>query len=436
MDSMARLVSLDEIDSKLRTYLMGALRVSDQCVVLPQASRSVESGALKNCVLRLSGCDPDVNAEIFSANWFSGVSLVKVPNEKAEMLLKTSTQRSQYLKALVAAIPSEMQDAQLQVGPELEGDEQDRDIDTWKPGFDGPGCCVGLYSAMQNKSPEAHQSGMSRVHRDYYILCKAGAGVAGQTFHARLTSALRDGATLDEALSEDGIPGARALRRVASAAKRNRSRILLLAAEALGFYGIDTLGDNASPSKAPHRVAIPQIDSAYNTLIKPESSSMRSVWQYASGACDAAASQGMVVSSNVAEGFVAFVSSTGERLMLKNEAHSCLPFSTPRILSNRDAVFNAVDKHKDARKSKANPHPDHDWVSSRFAWHSKDFGNGVDIEPPCIWGSHESESFLSEWARELGVSRASPIRLQPEIVAISAVEPGKLRVATKSVASA
>ena len=75
-------------------------------------------------------------------------------------------------------------------------------------------------------------------------------------------------------------------------------------------------------------------------------------------------------------------------------------------------------------------------VSSRFAWHSKDFGNGVDIEPPCIWGSHESESFLSEWARELGVSRASPIRLQPEIVAISAVEPGKLRVATKSVASA
>ena len=131
-----------------------------------------------------------------------------------------------------------------------------------------------------------------------------------------------------------------------------------------------------------------------------------------------------------------FVSSTGERLVLKNEAYSCLPFSTPRILSNRDAVFIAVDAHKHARKSKNNPHPDHDWVYSRFSWHSKDFGNGVEIEPPCIWGSHESESFLSDWARELGISRASPIRLQPEIVAISAVEPGKLRVATKSVASA
>ena len=163
---------------------------------------------------------------------------------------------------------------------------------------------------------------------------------------------------------------------------------------------------------------------------------MRSVWQYAAGACDAAASQGVVVSSNVAEGFVAFVSRAGERLVLKNEAHSCLPFSTPRILSNRDAVFAAVEAHKKARKSKTCSHPDHDWVYSRFAWRSKDFGNAVDIEPPCIWGSHESEAFLSEWSRELGVSRASPIRLQPEIVAISAVEPGKLRVATKSVAQA
>lgn len=433
---MARLVSLDEIDGKLRTHLLSSLRACDQCVVLPQASRSVESGALKNCVLRLSGWNADLNPEIFSTNWFSGVSLVKVPNERAELMLKTSAQRAQCLKALVAAIPSEMQDVQLQVGPELEGDEQDKDIDTWQPGFDGPGCCVGLYSAMQNKSPEAHQSGMSRAHRDYYILCKAGAGVAGQTFHARLTSALRDGATLDEALADDGNPGARALRRVASAAKRNRSRILLLAAEALGFYGIDTLGDNASPSKAPHRVAIPYIDSAYNTLTKSDPNSARSVWQYASGACDASASQGMVVSSNVTEGFVAFVNSTGERILLKNDAHSCLPFSTPRILSNRDAVIKAVDLHKAARKNKNNPHPDHDWVSSRFAWHSKDFGNGIDIAPPCIWGSHQSECFLAEWARELGVSRACAIRLQPEIVAISAVEPGKLRVASKSVASA
>ena len=438
IDGMARILSLDEIDSKLRAYLLSSLRPCDQCVVLPQASRSVESGSLKNCVLRLSGCDADVNPEIFSSNWFSGVSLLKVPNDKAEALLKTPAQRSQSLRSLVGAIPSEMQDAQLQVGPELDGDEEEKDIESWNPGFDGPACCVGLYSASQNKPPEAHQSGMSRVYRDYYIVCKAGAGVAGQTFHARLTSALRDGATLDDALSEKGKPGAGALRRVASAARRNRSRILLMAAEAMGFYGIDTLGDNASPSGAPHRMVVPDIDSVYNTLTKSEVSGTKSVWQYASGACDAAVSQGMVVSSNVAEGFIAFVGKSGERLILKNDAYSCLPFSTPRILSNRDTVFNATDLHKTALKNNASnndPHPDRAWVSTRFGWRSKDFANGIDIAPPCIWGSHESECFLSEWGRELGVSRASAIHLQPEVVCISAIEPGKLRVASKSILS-
>lgn len=433
---MAHLVSLDEIDDSLRTHLNKSLRSSDICVVLPQSSRSVESGNVKNCVIKLNGYDPGINPDIFSPNWFGGVSVVKVPNDRAEMLLSTPTRRSQMLKALVDAIPSEMQETQLQVGPELTGDEQDRDTQTWLPGFDGPGCCVGLYSAMHNKSPETHENGMSRVHRDHYLVCKAGAGLAGQTFHARLTSALRGGASLDDALSEEGNPGAGALRRVASAAKRNRSRTLLLAAEALGFYNIDTLGDSASPITVPHRVAIPQIDVSYNTLLRedPEKHALGYTWKYAAGACDAAASQGALVSSNVAEGFIAFFnSSTGDRLMLKNDAFSCLPFSTPRILSNRDAVFKAADAHKQAHGCSKNAHPDHEWVSARFAWRSKDFGNHIDIEPPCIWGSHSSECFLSEWARELGVSRASSVRLQPELVAISAVEPGKLRVAGKYV---
>lgn len=143
----------------------------------------------------------------------------------------------------------------------------------------------------------------------------------------------------------------------------------------------------------------------------------------------------VVVSSNLAEGFVAFVNTDGGRLVLKNEAYACLPFSTPRILSNRDAVFKAVEAHKQARKTKSCPHPDQEWVNSHFGWHSKDFANGVDIEPPGVWGSHESECFLSDWSRELGVSRACTIRLQPEVVAISALEPGKLRVASKSVLS-
>ena len=207
-----------------------------------------------------------------------------------------------------------------------------------------------------------------------------------------------------------------------------------MAAEAMGLYGIDTLGDNASPARTPHRVAIPQIDAVYNSMYRVESSqAARSTWQYAAGACDASVSTGIVVSSNVADGFVAFMNPTGDRFVLKNESYSCLPFSTPRILSNRDAVFKAVDAHKGARRTGVDAHPDAAWLKTHFGWSAKDFGNSVDLEPPCLWGSHESEAFLAEWGRELGVSRASPVRLQPEIVAVSAVEPGKLRVAAKAI---
>jgi hypothetical protein len=208
-----------------------------------------------------------------------------------------------------------------------------------------------------------------------------------------------------------------------------------MAADALGFFNIDTIGDNASPLSSPYRIAIPTIDVCYNSLTCIDMSGGRHVWQYASGCVDTALSQGVVVSSNVAEGFVVFKGANGEsRVSIRNDAYSCVPFSTPRIMSNREAVFRAVDAHKSVNKhGNTGAHPDHQWVYRRFAWSSKNFGSGADLEPPCIWGSHESESFVAEWARELGVSRVSPVRLQPEMVALSAVEPGKLRVAVRAI---
>ena len=54
--------------------------------------------------------EPEPNAEIFSPNWFCGVSVLNVPSEKAELLLNNSTRRSDALKRLVESIPSEMAD--------------------------------------------------------------------------------------------------------------------------------------------------------------------------------------------------------------------------------------------------------------------------------------------------------------------------------------
>lgn len=434
---MARVVALDEVDHKLKQYIVGCLRISDEAVVLPQAHRSPESGAVKNVVMRLNGAEDSLNPDVFSPMWFSGVSVIEFPVDKAEALLTSDAKRREVVDRLAKSIPSEMHDSQMQVGPGLDGDEEDRDTEKWEAGFDGPGCCVGLYSAVQNRSPDAQVSGMSRAHKAYYLVCKAGAGIAGQTFHARLCAALKGGSSLDEALSEEGNPGAKALRRVSCAARRNRCRILNLAANALGFVCVDTIGDNASPISCPYRVAIPAIDVCCNALVKIANGA-RSTWQYTSGCVESSLSLGALTSSNVAEGFVAFTAPNGElRFSARNEAHGAIPFATRRIMSNRDAVFKATEEHKKARATGRAAHPDHEWISTHFGWNSKPFdgvAQGVVLEPAGVWGSHESENFISEWARELGVSRSSPVRMQPEIVAISAVEPGKLRVALKAIA--
>lgn len=432
---MARVIALDDVEHKLKQSIVSSLRVCDEAVVLPQAHRSLESGVIKNVVMRLNGMEDGLNPDIFSPMWFSGVSVIAFPSDKAEALLSSDAKRREVIAKLAKSVPSEMQDAQIQVGPGLDGDDQDRDTAKWEAGFDGPGCCVGLYSAMQNRAPDALLTGMSRVHKSYYLVCKAGAGLAGQTFHARLSAALKSGSTLDEALSDEGTPGAKALRRVAVAAKRNRCRILNIAAQSLGFVCVDTIGDNASPLSSPYRIAIPAIDCCYNALVRVENGT-RSTWQYTSGCVESSVSLGAITSSNVAEGFVAFTTSNGDlRYAVRNDAHGVIPFSTQRILSNRDAVFKATEEHKKCKGGRQRAHPDHDWVSSHFGWHSKTFDGapeGVDIEPPGVWGSHESENFVSEWSRELGISRASVLRLQPELVALSAVEPGKLRVAVKA----
>lgn len=437
---MARIASLDDVPSAVRSQLIEQLRLGDEAVVLPQAHVSEESNTIKNVVLRLCGSTPQLAPELFSSSWFSGVSLVKIPNEKAELLLSDARARERVLAKLRDAVPSEMADSQLQVGPDLACDEQDRDCADWVAGFDGPNCCAGLYSAALSHSPDLMGKGMSRVHQSFYLACKAGGGNAAHTFHARLAAALREGETLDAALSEGGNPGAKALRRVSQAGKRNRGRILAAVADALGLFGVDTIGDNASPAGCPYRAVVPAIDCTYNSISRVDAPGRgaRSVWRYASGCVDAAVSTGVVASSNVADGFVAFTTEAGEpRIDLRNDAQCCLPFCSVRIASNRQAVLKATEAHKRAKRGAAAAHPDHAWVGERFVWKSKHFFDGqVDLEPCCLWGTHEGESFLAEWARELGIARARSIRLRPEAVVLSSVEQGKLRVAAKAVARA
>lgn len=430
---MARLLGLEEIPDQLRTELSNTLRVCDEAVVLPSATRSVESGAFKNVVLRLSGSDGGLPADIFSPAWFAGVTAVAVPANLAEALMHHPKRRQAALNKLAAAVPSELRDSQVQVGPSLDGDDNDRDTTGWVCGFDSPSCCVGLYSARQSRAPEAGMTGMNRAHNAYYLVAKAGGGVAAQTFHSRLMSALKAGKSLDDALESGDSPGPQALRRVSLAAQRNRVRLLCIAADCLGFQSaIDTISDNAASPDAPHRGVIPSINASYNVLRKVDGTP-RSTWQYSAGCVDALCSQGLMSSSNLAEGFVAFMSFDDEfRIALRNEAYDCIPFVTQRLKTTRELVTVATSAHEKAMVCGEEAHPDAAFVKQRFAWSSTLTDNSaVDIEPPTFWGSHASEAFFASWARELGVAQYKPVRMAPEIVAVPAMELAKLRAALK-----
>ena len=423
---------LEQVESGLRADLLHCLRVCDESVVLPSASRSRESGSFKNVVFRFSGSDTGLDTDVFSPNWFGGVSVVAVPTDVAETLLRDQAKRKTALQKLQNTIKSEMTDSSIEVGPGLDADESDRDKAGWTCGFDSPSCCVGLFSARQSRAPEAGQSGMNRAHSAYYLVCKSGGGLAAQTFHSRLCTSIKAGKTLDESLCPGGSPGSQALRRVSFAAQRNRTRILEMAAKAMSFHTLDTISDNAASPSAPHRGCIPNIDVTYNSLRRVDGVA-RSTWQYSAGCIDTVISQGLITSSNIAEGFVAFTSSNDEfRVNLRNEAYNSLPFATPRIKTTKEIAEISAKAHKSAME-KGVAHSDHDFIKDHFTWKSKQFdsGSSVDIEPPCFWGSHESESFLSSWARELGIATLKQVRLAPEIVVVSPMEPAKLRAALK-----
>lgn len=424
---MSRIIGLEELPHALRSALTANLRVSDEVTVLPSAFRSSESGVFKNVVLRLSGTDSDLNGDIFSENWFSGISAIEVPTAIAEAVVRDPAKRARALRNLRDKIPSEIADSDLTVGPELDGDADDKDREKWECGFDSATCCVGLFSAQQSRAPEAGTNGMNRTHNQYYLICRAGGGVAAQTFHSRLTASLRAGKTLDQCLERGTEPGPQALRRVSVAGSRNRARILAIASECIGHFAADTISDTNASAGASARGAIVAIDVVINSLVK-ENSPTRSTWRYSSGCVDGVLSNGLASSSNIGEGFVLFSNrSDSLKIAFRNEACNSLPFATPRLATTREVTMRAAEAHKKAASKNEDAHPDAEWIKRTFTWKNKFGAVGVDVAPPSLWGSHASEGFLGAWSRELGLTQYKTVRARPEVVCVAAMPAGKLR---------
>ncbi len=409
---MARVLGLEEVDTALRSAVSSALRLCDEAIVLPSASRSDESGAFKNVVFKLRGDEENLSPSLFECQLFTGLSAVAVDEADAKRIL---ADRRGAADKLAAAVPSELADAELAVGPALDGDAQDRDAKPWVCGFDGPSSFVGLFSAEQLKPPAVGAVGMSRVHNCYYLVCRAGGGAAVSTFQARLTAALKSGKSLDAVFDADGPLGGGALRRAAAAGSRNRAMILAKAAGLLGI-DVDSLNDSASAEGAPQRVAIPVVDVGANVLRKDGM-----FWQF-STCCDSGVSTGLCSLSSATEGLILFADKEASlKVSVNNEAGDCVPFSTQRIKGPRALVMRAAEER----------HPDAAFLDQRFAWTEKQVGQRQMVTPPSLWGSHAPESYLASWARELGLAALQPLRLRPEAVAIAAAEPAKLRAVAR-----
>lgn len=430
---MARILSLDECAPALKTHLLKSLRTLDEAVLLPCASRCDASGTYKNVTFRLDAREKDVPVQILSPDWGAGASAVRVEGHWANKLMSDPNARHAAMKKLREAIPSETFDSDLQVGPALDGDESDRDKAEWQAGFDGPGCFVGLFCAEHSRAPDPTKAGMNRCHQTTYLVCKAGAGQAGAIFHSRLVASLRTGVSLSDALDATGDgaigPGPAALRRVSRAGSRNRARILMMAGEALGAPMMDSVPDQSSCGR--YRSAVVHFDVAVNCLRKIEDSQQANVYQYSTG-IDATVSQGLLSMSNLADGVVLFLSENGEiNRNLRNDAHSTLPYASPRLVGDRELISKVVAEYKQRGKA---AHPDGAFLRDRFVWKNRKFSpNDADIEPLPLWGSHDAEQFFSRFARELGVSKSQVVRLRPVAVCVSGLDSGKLRAALRSI---
>ena len=430
---MARIFAIDDVPKLLKDSLSKALRPEDEAVLLPSADLDPTSGKYENIVFRFDATTKDVPTTAFSPAWGMGVSAIKVSGVWVDRILADSQHRQKCLQKLRALIQSQTADPDVVVGPHLDGDENDRDLKEWTAGFDGPACFVGLYSAEHSCAPDACLRGRDRCHSTNYLVVKAGAGQAADQFHSRFMTVLKQGHSLSDVFAEGtGTTGlAAGLRRVTRAGSRNRSRILMLASEALGAPMIDSVPDQSSAGR--YRAAVTSVDVGVNVLRKVEDRKDAKQFQYSTGV-DAAVSQGLLAMSNLSDGVVLFLSENGDvRQSLRNEAYASLPFSSPRLVSDRDLTAAVVKEYKAAAKHGGPANIDHAFIRDRFVWKNRQFApTDADIEPLALWGSHDKECFFAKFARELGVAKCQVVRLRPMCVCVAGVESGKLRAALRS----
>jgi len=374
---------------------------------------SPESGNLRNTSLLFQDCAGDVKMELFSENWYHGVSLCEIDSPRAEQLLED---RPALLNNLREAVRCYTSDQEIDIGPPLNCDQSDRDLedDSWIAGLDTQGSCAGLYSA--DCVSQAFDDGIRRRKTRYFLFVKAGAGRAARDFHMHLQAALKNTTSLLDALvGPDGV-GEQKLRRIEMSARRNRARILADMAMALGFSELSTTPDHAShTSHVQLRCAIPTVDVKTN-FFKQQSNTKQ--WLYSAGMADGGSAGGLVACSNTAGGFRLFAEQDGSLdVHVKNQLGNLTPFGSVRTSSTLQALLKMS-----AAVTSAIPHEDDVWVRNHFTWTRSSQSTVLDPVPMSLWGMHEEEKQLHQHPVAMGTFGLRTLSCNPEAVIVPGIE--------------
>lgn len=298
----------DASDEALHDALMDAMRPVDATTLLPGAHFDATTGTFHNIIVDLDACEERVPHKIFGADWGHGAALIRLDGDNAnqicEKLVSSVEERRKILDRALKDIANEVSDPNVEVGPNLACTELNRDLDedVWQCGFDSPECSAGLYSTTEDTIPCGIGVGGMRPRRAFYLVVRAGAGKAAQQFHAKFVAATNDGSSMQDVLSSLKITDTD-LARVVSAGKRNRARILLAFAKALGLdTEVDTTYDSAAAQDCRDQHAMVHMDVVTNVLVAPCDGKM--TWRYHSGSIDPTRSTGIVMASTPTDGFV------------------------------------------------------------------------------------------------------------------------------------
>ena len=424
-----------------------SLREDDEVVLLDDASVSPESYTLKNVALRLAGDTPYFPSIAFSANWNHGISAVQLPHDRVQAVLGDASRRAALLRKLQEAIPNEVSDASVVVGPSLFADDEGRDCTQWTAGLDSRNSCIGLYCCEEERHADGAPPEAARAHLNYYLIVKAGGGRAAQEFAGLMEAHGRDGTTLNGIFSEQAVHsemhGDQLLRRVAQAGRRNRARLLVLAARALGLEDcLDTTIDHAASLKDPQsKLAILTLDCQSNILV-PRRFGNQADYVYYAGCVPSDKCQGLLLSNTANTGFIKINTnmhqnntalstnnyySSNDAL---NAAWNAIPFGTRRVCTNNEALRRAVSR----------THVDDAWIRQHFAWPSharhtserRPDDGVVNAVPCCLWGTNKPQTWTQTETPQLGLLGCSVSRLRPLMVALAGVEADKLITLTRA----